>query len=208
MSERQAILLAEQAGDVAALRLAIGADDASVRILALGSLARLDSLHTTDLDAALNDDDRDVRCRAIELSVTKDCVPVGATQSEPDGLLRFLDDADDLVVETAAWALGERFAETHTNTALTDIVEALSAVAYRHDESICREAAIAALGSIGSIEGLPAILAGMQDKATVRRRAVLALAPFSGEAVDSALERALHDRDRQVRQAAEDLRGI
>ena len=37
------------------------------------------------------------------------------------------------------------------------------------------------------------------------RRAVLALAPFTGPAVDAALADALQDRDWQVRQAAEDL---
>jgi hypothetical protein len=40
----------------------------------------------------------------------------------------------------------------------------------------------------------------------VRRRAVLALAPFDGPAVDAAVAAALEDRDWQVRQAAEDLR--
>jgi len=39
----------------------------------------------------------------------------------------------------------------------------------------------------------------------VRRRAVLALAPFEGPEVDAALTRALDDRDWQVRQAAEDV---
>ena len=51
------------------------------------------------------------------------------------------------------------------------------------------------------------ILAALPDKATVRRRAVLALAPFDGDDVDAALERARTDRDWQVRQAAEDLLG-
>ena len=55
------------------------------------------------------------------------------------------------------------------------------------------------------MEGLPAILGATQDKATVRRRAVIALAPFEGPEVDTALERARTDRDWQVRQAAEDL---
>jgi HEAT repeat protein len=64
---------------------------------------------------------------------------------------------------------------------------------------------VAALGAIGDPAGLPAILAGMSDKATVRRRAVLALAPFDGPEVLEALERARTDRDWQVRQAAEDL---
>ncbi|MFP3906108.1 MAG: hypothetical protein ACLFWR_03700, partial [Acidimicrobiales bacterium] len=49
------------------------------------------------------------------------------------------------------------------------------------------------------------ILAATTDIATVRRRAVIALAPFEGPEVDAALERARTDRDWQVRQAAEDL---
>ena len=44
-----------------------------------------------------------------------------------------------------------------------------------------------------------------KDKPAVRRRAVLALAPFDGPDVDAALQAALADRDWQVRQAAEDL---
>jgi hypothetical protein len=52
---------------------------------------------------------------------------------------------------------------------------------------------------------LAAILQATTDKPAVRRRAVLALAPFEGPEVDVALERARHDRDWQVRQAAEDL---
>jgi hypothetical protein len=50
-------------------------------------------------------------------------------------------------------------------------------------------------------------LGALADKATVRRRAVIALAPFDGDAVDAALARAREDRDWQVRQAAEDLSG-
>ncbi|MET0422024.1 MAG: HEAT repeat domain-containing protein [Acidimicrobiia bacterium] len=44
-----------------------------------------------------------------------------------------------------------------------------------------------------------------RDKPAVRRRAVLALAPFDGPDVDAAITAALDDRDWQVRQAAEDL---
>jgi HEAT repeat protein len=69
-----------------------------------------------------------------------------------------------------------------------------------------REAAVAARGAIGSERGLAAILAATTDKPAVRRRAVLALAPFEGDDVEAAIDRALGDRDWQVRQAAEDLR--
>ena len=53
---------------------------------------------------------------------------------------------------------------------------------------------------------LAAILhAAARDKPAVRRRAVIALAPFEGPEVDAAIAAALQDRDWQVRQAAEDL---
>ena len=57
------------------------------------------------------------------------------------------------------------------------------------------------------------MILGTTDKPAVRRRAVLALAPFLGDddigrRVDAAIDRALEDRDWQVRQAAEDLRRI
>jgi HEAT repeat protein len=79
-------------------------------------------------------------------------------------------------------------------------------VATGHDDPTCREAAVAALGAIGDPTGLPAVLAATGDRPAVRRRAVLALAPFDGPEVEAALERALTDRDWQVRQAAEDVR--
>src|SRR2546423_1722638 len=73
------------------------------------------------------------------------------------------------------------------------------------DPAVAGEAAVAALGARGAPAGLPAILAACRDKPAVRRRAVLALAPFNGAEVEEALHTALEDRDWQVRQAAEDL---
>ena len=110
-----------------------------------------------------------------------------------------LDDPDAGVVEVAAWALGVR-AGAHGDT-----VARLSTVAATHDDPLCREAAVAALGAIGDERGLPAILSATKDKPAIRRRAVIALAPFEGPEVDDALDAALTDRDWQVRQAAEDL---
>jgi HEAT repeat protein len=108
------------------------------------------------------------------------------------------------VVETAAWACGERTPPE------VGIAAALSLTATDHDDPLCREAAVAALGALaatGDESGLPAILAATTDRPAVRRRAVLALAPFSGPEVDAALAHALEDRDWQVRQAAEDVTG-
>jgi HEAT repeat protein len=102
-------------------------------------------------------------------------------------------------VEVAAWASGER------EPPEPGAVDALTRLAAGHHDALVREAAVAALGAIGDPAGLPSILAALGDKATVRRRAVLALAPFDGPEVDAALATARGDRDWQVRQAAEDL---
>ena len=51
------------------------------------------------------------------------------------------------------------------------------------------------------------VLAACDDKPAVRRRAVLALAAFEGEAVEARLRQALEDRDWQTRTAAEQLLG-
>ena len=66
---------------------------------------------------------------------------------------------------------------------------------------------------LGAVRAVDTIIAGTTDKPAVRRRAVLALAPFLGaddigRSVEEAINRALKDRDWQVRQAAEDLRRI
>ena len=49
-----------------------------------------------------------------------------------------------------------------------------------HHEVVVRETAVAALGSLGDPAGVGAVLAATTDVATVRRRAVLALAAFDG----------------------------
>jgi HEAT repeat protein len=134
-----------------------------------------------------------VRRRAVEEAAAHH---VGDPEVDA-AVLALLDDPDATVVETAAFACGERTPP--------GAVDRLAALATGHDDALCREAAVAALGAIGDPAGLPAILAATHDKATVRRRAVIALAPFDGPEVDDALQRAASDRDWQVRQAAEDL---
>ena len=114
-------------------------------------------------------------------------------------ILELLRDADFTVVEVACWAAGER------GDRQDGVVSVLSNIALHHEDSLCREAAVAALGAIGNADGLNSILKATTDIATVRRRAILALAPFDNPAVTKALEKALEDRDWQVRQAAEDL---
>ncbi len=187
---RRDAAIAGHRGDEAAARRLLTEGDAKTRATALGALARMGRLTEADLTGALADTDPAVRRRAAELASTQQRPPL-------DPLLK---DRDPLVVEAACWALGERGEGQEKG-----VVAALSRVATGHRDPLCREAAVAALGAIGDSTGLPAILAATADKPAVRRRAVLALAPFEGPDVDEALERAKDDRDWQVRQAAEDL---
>ena len=194
VARRQAVALAGHQGDESAARAGLGDVDATVRATALGALARLGVLTENDLVTAVADDDPIVRRRVAE--VTPGAVTAAAAHSLLRGLLA---DRDSTVVEVAAWACGE------ITAADPSTVSDLCALASDHRDALVREAAVAALGAIGDEVGLPAILAATADKPAVRRRAVLALAPFEGPAVDEALTRALTDRDWQVRQAAEDL---
>lgn len=168
--------------------------DPAVRATALGAWARLGRLRPEDLVAGAADRAAIVRRRACELAPTLGAGTVA-------GLIVALDDPDERVVEAACFGLGEIGAEAG------EAVEALGRVTQHSPDPLCREAAVAALGAIGDPAGLEFVLSATSDKPAVRRRAVLALAPFEGPEVDAALTRALADRDWQVRQAAEDLIG-
>jgi HEAT repeat protein len=189
MADEREVALAGHTGDSETARVALRDADPAVRAVALGALARLEALTADDLRSATADPDPRVRRRAAE--------EVGRGHAEGVSLLPLLGDEDATVVEMGAWACGER--------PEPGAVAALAQVATGHDDPLCREAAVAALGALGDPAGLPAILAATEDKPAVRRRAVIALAPFEGDEVEAALRRALDDRDRQVRQAAEDL---
>jgi HEAT repeat protein len=184
---RRLVTLAGHGGDEQAARAHLTDAAPGVRAASLGALARMHRLAASELVDALTDRAPDVRRRACELSI-------GLPEVDLEPLLA---DPEPLVVEAAAWAVGER-----RDGAVTD---AVAHVATEHADPLCREAAVAALGAIGDDRGLSAILAAQADRPAVRRRAVIALAPYEGPAVDDALERARHDRDWQVRQAAEDL---
>jgi HEAT repeat protein len=186
-ARRRLIALAGHRGDVAAARAALSDDDPSVCAAAVAALGRAGAVTAADLGAAVTDPAPDVRRRACEVAAD--------TKLAAPAVRPLLDDLDPTVVEVAAWALGEL--EDH------EAVAALARVATEHDDALAREAAVAALGAIGDPAGLPAILVGTRDKPAVRRRAVLALAPFDGPEVDEALARATEDRDWQVREAAD-----
>lgn len=195
VARRREVAVAGHRGDVAAVRRGLDDPDPVVRATALGAAARAGVLDAGTVARALDDPDPTVRRRALELAPG-----LAAVDGAPAvRLVDLLADEDLTVAETAAFALGEQDPPDPA------AVASLAAMATGHDDALCREAAVAALGAIGDPTGLAAVLAATGDKATVRRRAVIALAAFEGPEVDAALERARHDRDRQVRQAAEDL---
>ena len=113
--------------------------------------------------------------------------------------MKFLLDEDAEIVEVACWGIGER------GDASAEVLDVLQSITESHSDSLCRESAVAALGALGNRDTLGSILKAVEDIATVRRRAVLALAPFDGPEVELAIAKALEDRDWQVRQAAEDI---
>jgi HEAT repeat protein len=190
VNRRREVVIAGYVGDAAKATEALEDPSADVRVAALGALGRLGALTAAHLEGALLDADRSVVRRAIELSIDVRGID----------LLPLVERRDAITVEVAAWALGERGADQPD-----EVVERLALLAESHSDALVREAAVAALGSIGADAGLPAILRAMEDKAAVRRRAVVALAAFEGPEVNAALSRALTDRDWQVRQVAEDL---
>ena len=188
--ERFGVIAAGFSGDTATARIGLSHPDPAVRASALRALSRAGALTDTDLDSALADTAARVRRTAAELAAAHPGVDVRP----------LLDDDDLFVAEMAAWALGER-AEPGPQD-----IDALVAAATGHAQVLVREAATASLGSTGDPRGLDAIIAACSDKPTVRRRAVLALAPFMDDhRVGEVLRRALTDRDWQVRQNAEDL---
>ncbi len=221
---RRAVVMAGHLGDVSLLRRVfhapLGDVDGPTRASALSGLARQGQLQAADLVAALEDEDGPVQRMGLALAAAPNMMnPVGGAEPPPPptaddlrmdaALLRLLRRSDNTLAEAAAWALGERHTLPDDADAdrpeLVAIVTELADVAGQHPDAMCREAAVAALGSIGHPLGRPAAVAAMTDKATVRRRAVIALAAFDGPDVDLALSKATLDRDWQVRQAAEDL---
>lgn len=164
------------------------------RVLALRGLVRLNLMTSTQWKQILGDPDPTVRRDALEQLAHAPLDDVEIL----DVVIDRLDDPDALVVDAAAFALGEH--------AYVGGVERLCLIATDHDDARCRESAIASLGAIGDNRARAVILAALNDKAPIRRRAIVALANFEGPDIDAALETASEDRDWQVRSAVSQLR--
>jgi HEAT repeat protein len=164
------------------------------RVLALRGLVRRGAMVTTRWRSVLDDTDIEVRRDALEQLAHEKAVESAVL----DEALRMLNDDDALVVDAVAFVMGEHL--------YAPSVPGLIEVAATHEDARCRESAIAALGAIGDDAALPTIIAALEDKAPVRRRAIVALSNFEGPEVEAALERAGDDKDWQVRAAVTQLR--
>jgi HEAT repeat protein len=163
------------------------------RVLALRGMVRQGLVTPAQWVSAIDDLDVDVRREALNqvaYAASLDAAVVEAIE-------RQLDDEDPLVVDGAIFALGEHL--------YAGAIERLCKIATSHDDARCRESAIAALGAIGDDRARRVILAALDDKPPVRRRAIVALSNFEGPDIDAALERASEDRDWQVRAAVNQL---
>lgn len=187
------VIMAGHRHDVDTARAALDSPDPHLRAAALGALERCGQLTAEILTDAVTDPAPRVRWRAAQAAAAFPSVD----------LLAAITDEDPIVAETALWACGEHV------TVREEILTAVISACTEATEPLLREAAAAALGAIGDPRGLHAIIAACADKPAVRRRAVLALAPFlygpDHDAVLATLRTALTDRDWQVRQAAEDI---
>lgn len=163
------------------------------RVLALRAGVRRAILTADQLLTGLHDHEVDVRRETLTLLAHLEIDDVRLL----DTAVALLDDEDALVVDGAVFALGEHL--------YAPAVDRLCAIALDHDDARCRESAVAALGAIGDERGRPVVLAALEDKPPVRRRAIVALANFEGPDIEAALARASEDRDWQVRAAVDQL---
>jgi len=201
LRRRQAVLAGHRTREAEAAAL-VRDPEPSVRAAALGALARLGVLSTDGLVEALADPDPSVRCRASRIAGHEASREARVHRASllVEALTGALDDADSAVAEAAAWALGEW---GHASDG--EPTDVLCKMSKEHPDPLCREAAVAALGAIGAKRALPSVLAALEDKPAVRRRAVIALGAFDDPGAEEGLRRCLDDRDWQVRQAAEAL---
>jgi len=170
----------------------LDAPAARERVLAVRVGAARHLLDAAAWHRGLADDDGAVKREAL-VAIAEG----GGGDDVLEAVVDLLGDPDPLVVEGAAFALGER----RHDASLARLID----VAVHHDDARCREAAVVALGAIGDDDALATIIGALEDKPPVRRRAVVALVNFEGPEVDAALARAREDHDWQVRSAVDRL---
>lgn len=195
---RREAIVAGWTDDETRARALLRNEEPKVRASAFGALVRMGAVTLTDFSVAARDPDWRVRSRLLNSLPMFWSEEVAAAVD----LLALLHDPDPVVLELACFVAGE------CEPSPDGVLERLCDIAEHHEEALCRESAVAALGSLGDQRAKDTILVACTDRATVRRRAVLALAAFEGDDVDEMLVTMSGDVDWQVRQAAEELLAI
>ena len=192
---RRSVALAGHRGNSTAARRGLADRDPGVRAAAVGALARLGELTAEDVLAALADDAPAVRRRAVDAATL--VRGKGSRSALPAALAAALADPDPLVVVGAAWFAGER--------RYRPAVPALVSLATTHDDARCREGRSPRWApSVTRPGSMPCSMRSPIARPSVAG-ATVALAGFDDPRVGPALRRSAEDRDRQVRQAAEEL---
>ena len=181
-------MLAAYRRDESTVRSFLKHPDPSLRAAALSGLTQMKATTKEDSISALCDNDDIVLLRACEL----------APHLPEADYVKLLDSDNYMIVEAACFAIGE----VRDNSGLEKLMD----IALHHKEPVCRESAVAALGSIGNKKALPCLITTLNDSANIRRRAVLALSVFieTAEALE-AIKSRINDKDWQVRQIVENI---
>lgn len=190
------IAAAGHRGDAVTARSGLDDIDPIVRSAALGALARLDALSRSEITNGLHDPSAIVRARAVDVAIPHLDIDLRPLLADPV----------PSVVEATAFALGERDQDPGP---LADLI----GVAQQHPDELCRESAVAALGALGQAPGVDeeaiicCLLQACEERAAIRRRAVIGLHQFEDPRAEAAVRSALTDPDRQTRGLAGDLLG-
>lgn len=176
------------------LTTALRSENALLRRHALTGLEARLALSDATIVAAIADHDAENRARALRVAgrVTQ------ASSALIAAVTAATSDSQDFVAVAAIRSIAD--------LVIGDALDLLVSLVREHQDPMVREEAVAALGSLGDEHGLIAIIEACSDKPAVRRRCVVALGAFQGDAVEAALDRLNEDKDWQVRQAVAMLR--
>ena len=189
-------MLAGHDNDKSTARRLLDDSEPTVRGAAIGALHRIGGLDSATIRRLLEDPDAAVRARAVDVAIEHPALD----------LVPLLLDHDNRVVAAAAFALGERDDDPTT-------VPALRVVAAEHTDELCKESAVAALSALAAHPDaehesiITTLLAALEERPPIRRRAIIGLHQFDQERAAAAVRAALEDRDRQTRALAGELLG-
>ncbi len=221
-------VIAGHQGDAAAAMQALADEDAAVRAAGIGALARCGALSAEHIQVALCDEAAQVRRRALELAPTEiDLTPMlddpeasvveaaasalGERDWDQTAVPHLCRTArhhgDPLCRESAIAALGAIAAGSRSAWGGTDSTANDPASNTGNTNNKGNQAPDGELDETDETV-LGALLAALDDRPQIRRRALLGLHQFGDQRAVDAVRASLCDRDRQVRAIAGELLGV